>query len=269
MPTELNERGHIPGVYNYCDRWCEKCRFQMKCLLYAGQADEQGNLTEPETAEEAMERLDRALDAGDADNALPSAFTDGDDDDDEWELELPEPGSEEDLEIKEKMRRQDEKVHGHLLNPLSRTYSDKGLDWLKKNEKVIAKRVKQLSANATSKDPLAEPNPDAQALQDAFDTIAWHVHQIHVKTMRALHGLYDEDDVWDDEIQTDYNGSAKVALLGIERSAEAFETVGRLMEELRNETAPLIARLKALVSHIEQEFPNARKFIRPGFDTGD
>lgn len=24
----------IPGVYNYCDRWCERCRFQQSCDVY-------------------------------------------------------------------------------------------------------------------------------------------------------------------------------------------------------------------------------------------
>ena len=26
--------GFIDGVYNYCDRWCERCRFQSRCRLY-------------------------------------------------------------------------------------------------------------------------------------------------------------------------------------------------------------------------------------------
>jgi hypothetical protein len=23
---------HIPGVYNYCDRWCERCPLTSRCL---------------------------------------------------------------------------------------------------------------------------------------------------------------------------------------------------------------------------------------------
>jgi hypothetical protein len=23
----------IPGIYNYCDRWCERCRFTSRCLI--------------------------------------------------------------------------------------------------------------------------------------------------------------------------------------------------------------------------------------------
>ena len=25
---------HIPGIYNYCDRWCERCSFTSRCLNY-------------------------------------------------------------------------------------------------------------------------------------------------------------------------------------------------------------------------------------------
>ena len=31
----------ISGIYNYCDRWCERCAFALRCLLSAtGQADD-------------------------------------------------------------------------------------------------------------------------------------------------------------------------------------------------------------------------------------
>jgi hypothetical protein len=37
----------ISGVYNYCDRWCERCPLTSRCLLYATeQAD--GDLSDPE-----------------------------------------------------------------------------------------------------------------------------------------------------------------------------------------------------------------------------
>jgi len=24
----------IPGIYNYCDRWCERCTFTSRCLTF-------------------------------------------------------------------------------------------------------------------------------------------------------------------------------------------------------------------------------------------
>ena len=30
----------IPGIYNYCDRWCERCPFTSRCMNYALSEDE-------------------------------------------------------------------------------------------------------------------------------------------------------------------------------------------------------------------------------------
>src|SRR5437660_6093958 len=30
-----NDPRFIPGVYNYCDRWCERCPLSNRCLNYA------------------------------------------------------------------------------------------------------------------------------------------------------------------------------------------------------------------------------------------
>src|SRR5210317_2073689 len=31
---------HISGIYNYCDRWCERCPFTSRCMNYALGKDE-------------------------------------------------------------------------------------------------------------------------------------------------------------------------------------------------------------------------------------
>ena len=28
------KKTYIEGIYNYCDRWCEKCRFTSNCYLF-------------------------------------------------------------------------------------------------------------------------------------------------------------------------------------------------------------------------------------------
>ena len=30
----------ISGIYNYCDRWCERCPFTSRCLVYAMENEE-------------------------------------------------------------------------------------------------------------------------------------------------------------------------------------------------------------------------------------
>ena len=30
---------NISGIYNYCDRWCEKCSYTNRCLLFKREAE--------------------------------------------------------------------------------------------------------------------------------------------------------------------------------------------------------------------------------------
>jgi hypothetical protein len=89
---------------------------------------------------------------------------------------------------------------------------------------------------------------------------------ITVKIRRALRGRdqYREDNEGDDPVQNDWNGSAKVALISIERSAAAWQTIASATGE--PQPAMLSQLLTDLRFEIETAFPAARSFIRPGFD---
>ena len=50
----------ISGIYNYCDRWCERCAFALRCLLSAtGQADAQAD--DPELRDLSNEEFGQKL----------------------------------------------------------------------------------------------------------------------------------------------------------------------------------------------------------------
>ena len=34
LPSEKDENGNIPGIYNYCNKICERCNFTTMCLCY-------------------------------------------------------------------------------------------------------------------------------------------------------------------------------------------------------------------------------------------
>ena len=38
---EREENNFIPGIFNYCDRWCERCPLTARCSVYAMVEDEQ------------------------------------------------------------------------------------------------------------------------------------------------------------------------------------------------------------------------------------
>ena len=70
----------------------------------------------------------------------------------------------------------------------------------------------------------------------------------------------------DRSLASDTNGSAKIALIAIERSHAAWlELVERAMVTA-GEANPFIADLVRLGEALERVRPNARTFVRPGFD---
>jgi len=44
----------IPGVYNYCDRWCERCPFTSRCMNYAVSEDEFDSLESKDITNQAF-----------------------------------------------------------------------------------------------------------------------------------------------------------------------------------------------------------------------
>ena len=90
---------------------------------------------------------------------------------------------------------------------------------------------------------------------------------ISAKLHRALDGRdrhthHPEGD--DDPLQNDWNGSAKVALLSLERSEIAWRAIA---QPTSDPVAVLLADAARDLHRLTlEEFPRAMSFVRPGFD---
>jgi hypothetical protein len=103
---------------------------------------------------------------------------------------------------------------------------------------------------------------------DPRAVIGWFHLMIHVKAMRALQGLA-EDNPSEREWPADHDGSAKVALIGIDRSQEAWLDLVDVGLASPSDAAEFIEDLVWLSTALERTFPNARAFVRPAFDEPD
>jgi hypothetical protein len=239
----------ISGIYNYCDRWCETCSFTSRCLLYATEQD-----------------ADDSPESRDIENSafwekLSCIFRETREMITQWAEEEGIDLSQVDEEAVETNRKRHDAAWKHSLAFAGKKYASDVTEWFK-----------ELSETITSRDmpPDQLDEEQSQQLEDASDVIYWYQFQIAVKSMRALSSRSSELDEMEDPDLANYpkdsDGSAKVALVGIDRSISAWRLMQLAMPERSESIVPLILQLERLRRCAEREFPDARAFIRPGFD---
>jgi hypothetical protein len=142
-------------------------------------------------------------------------------------------------------------------------------DWFKSNEGSLEDKSDELQSLAQADIPGTNPVDEALSIRDCLEVIRWYQPQIWVKLCRAAGGTI-RSMIEDLEcLQEDANGSAKVALLGIERSIAAWAALLPHLPDQEPGILRLLAILNRLLRQAETAFPNARAFQRPGFDAGN
>jgi len=248
----------IEGIYNYCDRWCERCSFTSRCLNYAMAEDE------PEDAESR--------------DARNQAFWQKIGETFQVTLELLHEFAEEhgiDLdaidyeEAAEKEKLRDEMARDHGCCRAARAYGEMVDDWFESARGLMGQREAEPGEEETEGMAEARAREVETGLDDALEVVRWYQHQIYVKLMRAVRGGLDDDPEIEEGFQKDSDGSAKVALIGLDRSLAAWGEVRKSLPFFEPETVRLLVHLERLRREVEKAFPEARAFIRPGFDRID
>ena len=234
--TELaNNPDLISGIYNYCDRWCERCPLTSRCLVYA---TEQEDDDPPESRDIRNEAFWRKL---------SSVFLETREMIVEWAKEagvdLAGNGDEDDIRSHRKRQLTD----NHPLAKSGKKYANAASDWFREFDQTI-----EVS--------------DSEGLEDAREVVQWYQYQIAVKTIRALSGRREEEGPELADFPRDSDGSAKVALIGIDRSIAAWRLMQLSLPARAGSIVTLILQLERLRQRLEKGFPEARAFVRPGFD---
>ena len=239
----------ISGIYNYCDRWCERCPLTSRCLVFATeQVDHNGAAESQDIHNEAFWQR------------LSSILIETQERISEWASEagidlnhVPEE------ELKTRKRKR-QLVDNHPLTRAGKKYANTASDWFRELD-----HTHEIS---DVRGPDVEEREQSEQLEDAREVIQWYQYQIAVKVMRALSCRSDgwEDDPELADFPKDSDGSAKVALIGMDRSIAAWRLVQLSLPDRANSIVPLILQLERLRKRVEKSFPEARDFVRPGFD---
>jgi len=266
----------ISGIYNYCDRWCERCGFTSRCLLYATeQADPDRN--DPELHDLGNEKFWQKLREIFRDTAEMIA---------EWAAE--EGVDLDSIDVTDEVAARDRALAEASQDQISQNateYATAVQAWFKKEFAA--------ETEVHSDMPAADTTDTDITTSEATEVIRWYQFFIAVKLMRALSGAHDvdEDDFEPEEFLSfdigaeeeededadyeeiaarsaliDANGSAKTALIAIDRSLAAWRALQISLPEKSESIKPMLIELDRLRRSVEGRFQHARDFIRPGFD---
>ena len=249
--------GNIVGVHNYCDSWCERCGFATRCVVSASLAREPMPMADDPLLDHLKDRFDQVRtlvarrstfsieevlkNVGDVSAADSAAYD------------------------REEARREERRRHDPILRE-ARAYADLVAAWfevesdrMRAHADALVRRAEVENVDDISLSELAR-------ILDAVDIVRHDCLLIFVKLRRAIDGREDSQrDGWnDDPVQNDHNGSAKLALTCIDRSEGAWRAIDQWYPPGGGRA--LADQLAALRTAVEERFPRARAFLRPGFD---
>lgn len=313
----LRSGGFTSGVYNYCDRWCERCSQHDRCLV-AAYTRQVGDGNDPDLAlslvhsslEMASELLvDSSDDAAVAsaersssesrkssNGRPPAAANDCDEvgpaqgklcflDDDLGKEEAGFDGavtglagnsiSEEHDETESEKFREARLleltsalagIRSHSLLKRAEGYAQRVNTWLASAGEGGLEALGPQAAQRRNFVTIDQIEDFGESFAESLETILRYRFLICTKLFRALFGIQSVDHEDDPCLIADADGSAKVALLAIDRSTEAWLQIRDSVETDPDWVVETLFILDCLRIEAETLFPRARDFQRPGFD---
>lgn len=249
----------IDGIYNYCDRWCERCTFTSRCRNYESTSKlspEQLDINNKAFWENISSNFQETL------GLLQKAG-------EKYGIDLSKPLAEdEDMAYRKREAFLKTETKQHSLSKLCKQYQKLVVPFVKKGDADFVDKTRELVSHLhlgiKSEEDVVYTVAD---IGDCFEIIQWYLFFIDAKLQRALHGKLDGED-WkeDNGFQKDSDGSAKIALIAVERSIAAWIKLSNLLPSSEDVILKSLALLQQLQQKGKEEFPKAMLFKRPGFD---
>ena len=249
----------ISGIYNYCDRWCERCAFSNRCLNFAIEQAEgfptgdARDLRNKEFWEHLHGMFQQTIEM-----VKESAREMG------VNLNDPELRAET-LAYERQVRRRE--IKNQRLPKAAMAYLERVNKWMEAAKSDF--KAKGIELEAEERLEIGKPRKELAAIEDFVKVIRWYQHFIYVKLCRAISSRAEEEMETDPEMRAfpkDSDGTTKVVLIAIDRSIGAWAGLREVFPGQEDSILELLRQLGQIRQQAEAMFPNARKFVRPGFD---
>lgn len=251
--NKVTEIEFIPGIYNYCDRWCEKCEQQQHCMSFVmgKKLEEKGGFNfDRETSREDEGIWARLKEVFESTYEVLHELAE------ERGIDV------EDIYTSENINKEfwgeefENRLKGEKCNALVEEADIVRICMI--YEDLADKCLERIFGCLDLK-------KKKNKIDDQLEVVNWYLDLIQAKMRRALYGYYYQQGSDKKELE-DYNGSAKVALLAVDRSLESWTQLRKAFADNKRDIGHLLVVLQQLRTDIERQFPNAREFQRPGFE---
>src|SRR5437870_6186767 len=186
-PDPRNPR-FIPGIYNYCDRWCERCEFSHRCAQFAMRSHDRPD--DPRTRDRQNRKFWEALGFSSATGATAlktkprTAKKRG-----------ASPASIEAAAAHEKRLDRRARSLGQRESNAALTYSHMVDEWFNNELRLPLQHVRNLERRVEKGlVSVASAKGELVRLNDCVEVIRWYQAFIYVKLCRAFTSLVEEEE---------------------------------------------------------------------------
>lgn len=242
---------HIEGIYNYCDRWCERCPQTSRCAVFSKLdtlSTEEKDISNKTFWENIGKSFAEALELIHKETEKRG-------------ITMPAEDDEEMNYYFAKIKAKKEYNKQHPLLKYCDEYMIAARDVLKNNTqlKELAETLNQLQEIGI-KDACGK-EVKFKRITDYLEVIQYYLFQIQIKFLRAMPTRDDEETIADNS-----SGSAKVALIATDRSLAGWHEILQQLPETEDVILTMLVLLQKIQKLGEITFPAARSFVRVGLD---
>ena len=250
----------ISGIYNYCDRWCERCAFTARCLSF-----KMDRATAKRCAEGGgVSGVDAPSFWDDVARSFALARRLVEREAEKHGIDLDSADALVESEREERKRRRVAAREGSALYHAATAYWKSAKALLERMRPELDDTAMELQVQARL--GAGHPEEVAMSIGDSLEVVQWYLFFIDVKLQRAVASRVERAHEGNDGSPSDADGSAKIALVAIDRTVGAWASLRGHLSSEADAILDLLVQLERLRRAVEREFPAARAFQRPGFD---
>jgi len=243
----------IPGIFNYCDRWCERCFYSNKCLVFQKESEQKiKHILKDEDPDDptifAQDIADNFREAFETLNKMMEGM------DDKIDLD-------EDVDyIDDTEEIQETNTEMYDLHAKSNEFFKECSIFIKKIESQLAEKNNEFR----------HENKEQKLLVEVVAVLSWYSPQILVKCKRANFSLKEMNLAVEEEMRgyatEDLNVTLKIAYLGIQKCLHVLRDLYNHMNELSDEIITLMVIGNDTEKELLRLFPEVPNYKRPYFD---